>query len=317
MIKLSIIIPIYNAELYIRRCIESILTSHRSDFELMLINDGSIDSSESICKEYTNDSRVRYFKQENKGVAVARNRGIQEIRGSHFTIVDADDYVNSRYVDTIISDIDCENDLIIYDHYSGRSSCFSLVRSGLESGQSSNLRVLYQAVFEYRLNAQWDKVFTTSIVKKNNIFFPEGIKAGEDSMFFLQYLRYVNTYFVSNDALYYYVKNSGSAMANPKLEYISNLDSVFKAYLTFGKEKSIDEATYYNLYKALLNSLTKKVVSYKKMGISNFVIERELKKTLIYTELTNVKYHELKSLIKCFLMKCRLFDIIGKIISDK
>lgn len=316
-ILLSIIVPVYNADKYIGRCIDSLLASKRGDFEVIIVNDGSTDLSGVICKSYLIDSRIRYYEQDNKGVAVARNNGMSHIKGRYFSIVDADDYVAAEYIDTICNDIKKEVDLIIYDHFSGVPSKFACVRVNLLEGVSTNLDKLYSAVFEYRLNAQWDKVFKTDIVKDNDIMFPKDIKAGEDSIFFLQYLQHVKSYYVSRKSVYYYVKNAGSAMANPKLEYINNLNDVFLAYTAFKAKMNISDSDYHILCTALLQSLTKKIVAYKKRKISNECISAELNKTVLYKVLVNLNYSGLKNNVKKYLMKYRLYFVIEKIISDK
>jgi len=98
---ISIIIPIYNAEVYLRRCIDSILVQTFTDFECILINDGSTDNSSAICKEYKDkDFRVRYYYQDNSGPAVARNNGINKSRGNLVMFVDADDWIEHKALET-------------------------------------------------------------------------------------------------------------------------------------------------------------------------------------------------------------------------
>ena len=89
--------PVYNTEKYLRRCVDSILAQTFTDFELLLINDGSTDSSGAICDEYTQkDSRVRVFHKENGGVSSARNIGLDNAKGEYIAFVDSDDYIDNR-----------------------------------------------------------------------------------------------------------------------------------------------------------------------------------------------------------------------------
>ena len=108
---ISIIVPIYNAEQYLHRCIDSILHQNYTDFELLLIDDGSKDASGAICDEYAaKDTRVRVFHKENGGVSSARNLGLDNAQGEYITFCDADDYVDQEwlaaYRDAIAGDID-------------------------------------------------------------------------------------------------------------------------------------------------------------------------------------------------------------------
>ena len=99
---ISIIIPIYNVESYLRKCLDSIMEQSFSYFELLLINDGSTDSSGQICQEYVEkDDRIRYFEKENGGVSSARNFGIKHSRGEYITFIDSDDWVDSDYLEVL------------------------------------------------------------------------------------------------------------------------------------------------------------------------------------------------------------------------
>ena len=108
----SVIIPIYNAEQHLEKCIESVINQKFNDFELLLINDGSTDSSGKICDNYVKrDHRIKVFHKENGGVSTARNLGIEKARGEWVTFIDADDKIESNYFD-IITDVS-DADLIV------------------------------------------------------------------------------------------------------------------------------------------------------------------------------------------------------------
>jgi len=99
---ISVIVPVYNVDKYLNQCIDSILNQTFSNFELILVNDGSFDYSYKICKEYAEkDSRVRVFSQENKGAGSARNKGIDESKGEYLTFIDSDDYVVADYLEKL------------------------------------------------------------------------------------------------------------------------------------------------------------------------------------------------------------------------
>lgn len=112
--KISVIVPVYNVEKYLHRCIDSILAQTFTDFELLLIDDGSTDGSGAICDEYaTKDNRVRVFHKENGGVSSARNLGLDNMRGGYLTFVDSDDWVDSTYLGELIEYSDA--DLVVSD----------------------------------------------------------------------------------------------------------------------------------------------------------------------------------------------------------
>ena len=114
MPKISVIVPVYNTEKYLRQCIDSILAQTFTDFELLLINDGSTDGSGAICDEYAQkDSRVRVFHQENGGVSSARNVGLDNARGEWITFCDSDDTIDESFLETMIEDCNQNIDLIV------------------------------------------------------------------------------------------------------------------------------------------------------------------------------------------------------------
>ena len=99
---ISIIVPVYNVENYLRMCLDSIMSQTYQNFECLLINDGSPDNSADICREYVSkDSRFRYFEKENGGLSDARNYGIRQSKGSYLTFVDSDDWLDSYYIETL------------------------------------------------------------------------------------------------------------------------------------------------------------------------------------------------------------------------
>ena len=117
MPKISVIVPVYNTEKYLHRCIDSILDQTFTDFELLLIDDGSTDSSGTICDEYAaKDSRVRVFHKENGGVSSARNMGLDNAYGEWITFVDSDDYLIDQSGLTLLARTNIEADLIIFSY---------------------------------------------------------------------------------------------------------------------------------------------------------------------------------------------------------
>lgn len=105
MSRISVIVPVYNTELYLKNCVDSILRQTFKDFELILIDDGSSDNSASLCKEYADaDSRVKYFYQENSGASVARNHGIDVATGDFITFIDSDDWIDEDYLELLLAE---------------------------------------------------------------------------------------------------------------------------------------------------------------------------------------------------------------------
>ena len=112
---ISVIVPVYNAEKYLHRCIDSVLAQTYTDFELLLIDDGSKDQSGEICDEYAQkDARVRVFHQENGGVSSARNLGLDNAKGEWVTFVDSDDWAKPYYIEHLVASIDGADLVVAY-----------------------------------------------------------------------------------------------------------------------------------------------------------------------------------------------------------
>ena len=114
MAKYSIVIPVYNAGPYLSRCLESVLNQSISDFEVVIINDGSTDNSEEVINSFQDD-RIKYFKKENGGVSDARNFGVDQVQGDYFMFVDADDYVSSDLLGVIDKKIKAKTDVLSFN----------------------------------------------------------------------------------------------------------------------------------------------------------------------------------------------------------
>ena len=137
--KVSVIVPVYKAEAYLNRCMDSLLTQTFRNFEVLLIDDGSPDRSGEICDEYAKkDSRVRVFHEKNQGVSVARNKGLEQVRGECIAFVDADDYVERDYLMHLLQ---FSEDLIISGSQTIPSLCIN--RSKDQIYKKDEIKILY------------------------------------------------------------------------------------------------------------------------------------------------------------------------------
>ena len=206
--KISIIVPVYNVEQYLPRCIDSILNQSFADFELLLIDDGSKDKSGTICDEYAaKDSRIRVYHKENGGVSSARNIGLEKARGEWLAFIDGDDEITDGYfnirqehegVDVIIKPY-------CVDHADGRVTCHNNELSIL-TGKDKIFRYYVQK----RNNALWDKIIKRKTVGTQQ--FNTNVSIGEDFLFFLGVLPNVKSIAFDDTGSYRYFLRQGSAM---------------------------------------------------------------------------------------------------------
>ena len=184
---LSIIVPIYNAESHLCHCINSILTQSHTDFELLLVNDGSSDKSGAICDEYANkDSRIKVIHQNNAGVSEARNAGISASNGRYIGFVDSDDRIDSDMFKALILQAESDkSDIVMCDAvtvYSGggreNDTITNIEKSCLLTHNDISPQILREIA-----GAAWRCIYSSELIHSNNIRFPVGIKLSEDRIF--------------------------------------------------------------------------------------------------------------------------------------
>lgn len=246
MPKISVIVPVYNTEKYLHRCIDSILAQTFSDFELLLINDGSRDKSGEICDKYAlKDSRVRVFHKENGGVSSARNLGLDKAQGEWIVFVDADDYLYSRSFFLNLNSI--EEDIVFTSHITEDVRGYEYFN--IERNEQQNIVTFNDFVAKYIntniIKTPWGKFFRKQKIEGKR--FDTNIKVGEDFLFVLEYIKGIKTFNVLSDSYYCYIKGE---------------QSLFQKY-----QQSIEQSIY---------TLTKLYEAYKSLQIINPMLERDL-----------------------------------------
>ena len=199
MIKVSVIIPVYNAESTLEKCVDSVLNQNRRNLELILVNDGSKDNSLEICNDYAKrDNRVKVFSQDNRGVSSARNRGIDNASGEWLTFIDSDDFIKPDYFKNI--DSFCQD--ILFCNYMKRANGDTL--QGLDVCKKFAYLSFYEILYNYYGNpiirTPWAKFFKRSLVA--DLRYPENMKVGEDTYFVFQYLSKCQTYGIMPHSCY-------------------------------------------------------------------------------------------------------------------
>lgn len=222
--KISIIVPVYNAERYLPRCIESILIQSHTEFELMLIDDGSKDGSGKICDEYAKkDSRIQVIHKENGGVSSARNVGIDKAQGDWVAFIDADDYVEPCYIQNLYSHVVCEKQLIMAGYDSEKKLCrFDGIT--LRQGEFVKYLIDKKAIL---YSQPWAKLFNLNVIKQAGIYFPLGIHFGEDAIFNLRYYSVVDVVTFARDVDYHYEVGNETSL----IRRINSFDSEWNAYV--------------------------------------------------------------------------------------
>lgn len=207
--KISVIVPVYNVEQYLPRCIDSILAQTFTDFELLLIDDGSRDASGRICDEYAeHDARIRVFHQENKGVSVARNLGLDNARGEWIAFVDSDDCVSTEWLHHYAANLDA--DIVFQGAKVVEAEGIPTSEIKLHDNRAERERMSAEIAYLERkssiLNATWSKIFKRRIIDDNNIRFDPVCKLSEDLIFTIQYLSHSNSIRTLSELGYNYLR---------------------------------------------------------------------------------------------------------------
>lgn len=248
---ISIILPIYNAEQYLRRCLDSILAQSYTDFELLLIDDGSKDSSGAICDAYAvKDSRVRVFHKENGGVSSARNLGLDNALGEYITFCDADDYVTPDWLAAYSEAIANNVDLAIQGYYAIDGD--NTVEKNLSPCQGDTIEAKRQLItslmFQGMYGYLWVKLFRRAIIEEHVIRFDTQSTFREDEQFFSRCLEYTSSFIYTDRVGYYYIVPPASKSYRGDPYYsifpiFQSLDKVFDRNLP----KKICQIHYVNI----------------------------------------------------------------------
>lgn len=218
--KYSVIIPVYNAEGTLERCLSGLTAEAYPDAELLLIDDGSTDSSAAICRRYAaSDPRIRFLQKENGGVSSARNLGLDQARGEYILFVDSDDYVTSDCFSRMDrADPEGLYDYLLFPYH--RFDGFRESRPILPVFASRDPEevepMLAHAYGRKWTNAPWSKRYRRSILEENGIRFHTGLPIAEDTLFNLQYLLRCRSLSIGTEAFYTVsLENPGSLSRKP------------------------------------------------------------------------------------------------------
>lgn len=219
---ISIIVPVYNVEKYLDKCIQSIHEQTYTDWECILVNDGSKDNSALICGKWVKiDTRIRVIHQKNQGVSIARNIGIEQAQGKYITFIDSDDWIDCKYLESLIIPTQKQNiDLcvsgLIQNYTNGNISLFQPIYNDSFTLNKDNIKLFIDLNKKYLLYGPVSKLYKKDIISKYNIKFPIDLSYGEDLIFNYQYLEHVN-YIACIDKAYYHYRIIGSGTLSTKL----------------------------------------------------------------------------------------------------
>ena len=223
--KISIIVPIYNAEKTINRCVDSLIGQTYKNIEIILVNDGSKDNSLLKCRQYESvDSRIKVIDKVNGGVSSARNAGLDIAKGDFIMFCDSDDWVEPDWCEQLLTNYK-DGCLVMCGYYYRTNSdeTKKIVCEAKEYHKTDFFKFSHNGVF-----APWSKIYSTDIIKKYHIRFQQGISLGEDKLFVWRYYTHIDNgiLFVDEPLYNYFCANEESLSSNIPDNYYKQMDVV-------------------------------------------------------------------------------------------
>lgn len=289
--KVSIIVPIYNVEDFLDKCMESILGQTYKNIEIILVDDGSTDSSGKIADKYAEkDSRIKVYHKKNGGLPAARNFGLRKISGKFVSFIDSDDWVDIDYISTLFNAMSYDDSDIsvcgLYKAYDDENiKCSN--RYEIDHEVFSNIDAVKDIMLAQPILKvmAWGKLYKKSLFFKNNIQYPKGRSLGEDAfttyklMYFSKKISYINK------PLYYYRQRPGSIMSQSKIDSSRYFLDTTNEMKEFADKYYLDIDYEISNYKALNYN------SFINLAIRQSVLTKKLwKELLVCTRIDRIRF---------------------------
>lgn len=318
---ISVIIPVYNSEPYIHRCLQSILKNTYSNLEIICINDGSNDKSEDILLQFAkSDSRIHVVTQENGGVARARNKGLAIATGKYIAFVDSDDWVHRQYFEILYNILQkYEADIVVCDEL--RIAMISNKEEKAENyvvniSEKRSLRLEIDDVLKIPAvkNYVWGRLYCRNTIE--GITFPEGVSLGEDTIFNLSAMMSKKNKIIKLECpLYYYYQREDSLVHTFKSENVLSKADAFLAYADYSNQTEEYQIVF-------IKETMKSLLAYRYGAM--FLPEQNMIKVAFEKRWKKLKhtygYHQLKTIQKCqysILRTCPFLYRVMRILGDK
>ena len=296
---ISVIIPVYNAELLLKKCIESICEQTFSNLQIIIINDGSSDkSSEIVRKIAEHDFRIELIEQENQGAAQAKNVGLQFVKGEYLMFVDSDDFIHNNMIERLYNlSVIYDSDLVQCSYEIGNSDSFSMRENKITISTYSNRNVFESKLYK---SVVWGKLYKKEIF--NKVFFTKGRHIDDESVSYKTYYK-SKKIIITNEKLYYYYQSKESLMRNNKKVNTDFVTTFQERLLYFLDKKEM------RLYRITLEKFAISLMLYY-ISISrntkntksdlDFVFNRF---RLVYEEIKKERIGKIKFLLMLFIFR--------------
>ena len=290
--KISIIIPVFNLEKYILKCLESVLAQTYKDYEVIIINDGSTDNSEKIIREFINLNKLDnffLFEKENSGISDARNFGLNCAKGEWITFVDGDDWIESNYLAAMYDAVDNTSSQLCFAGYRAFDEQTGIFDVWSEYSDDNGV-LPHDIIKLYSFGYIWAHIYKNDIIKRHGIVFDKNLNCAEDTAFNLDYNSKIKNFCMVGDVVYNYRVNRNGALTQ-KLVHPRQKKAMYQHmqnFLASVDEKNIIEGLNCNrrllrvmwneLYASVTNNILDGDYSIAKKRLKSLISKIVLKK---------------------------------------
>lgn len=266
--KISIIVPVYNVEKYVEKCINSLLNQTLDDIEIIIVNDGSTDKSKDIILKYLSYKKIKYFEKQNGGLASARNYGLQIASGEYIAFLDSDDYVENDMYEKLYNKAKKEDaDMVECDFWWEYPTYKKIDKRKKYKTKEDMLKRPRVVV--------WNKLYKKSIIDENKIRFPEGL-IFEDLEFFFKFMYYATKISYIPEPKVHYVQRENSILSSGNknediFKILNNIEVFF-----YSKNKYLKEINYMKK-RILLGSSLKRIIKIKDINLKARLLKQTFK----------------------------------------
>ncbi len=313
----SIIIPVYNAEKYIKKCIESIINQTYKNIEIIVVDDGSKDNSLNIIKKYKNDSRVKIISTQNHGVSFARNLGLKKCAGDFVMFVDSDDWIESNAVEVLLNAAVEQNaEIVQSSYYQDEDGHIELKQRKIKQ---DGIKELKEKIFLINtmndinfgaLRCVWGKIFKKEIIQ--NTRFDENIYLLEDGIFIYECMENIECFQFINQHLYHYRKVETSACNRFNEDQLAQYKNISNKLLRILTKDQIQ--LYYKVMLECIMTYISRLANYSKIGknekiklIENLVKDNQYEEAIKHIDLNILNK---KEKITIFLLKNNMLQML-------
>ena len=320
-VKYSVIIPVYNAESTIKRCLDSLLSQIPVSAELLIINDGSEDQSGEICKEYEGKYQaIRYFEKANGGVSTARNLGLDYAKGEYILFVDSDDYVASEYWQTIDSLLNKHQPDMLQFGFRECGKTVNTIHTGnyTVNGEIPVAEKVDKAIRAYMFSTLCARTYKRKLVQKYGLRFNPNLAIGEDQAFIFSYAVHMRSLVSTSNALYNAILENEESLSRKRRDYLVNqllevnndMFAVLEKASLSSEVKQIYRGSVAWVYYRSAYSACKELLKY---DLSNRERRNRIREICKLYSVSQIKPCDLKCKIIAFPVMhrmCRVIDVL-------